>query len=345
MGPGGRDCRPTDATFIAGLLQLGPMAPSNGPSADERARLAAIRAAESLADLVRLTGADSEHEAYRSAKREWRDLRERERAGRPPATGLPGARVVVDGTEFRVHGITHADTPTERRFLRRHVSGFLADDATVFCEQGVRSMYFADWPDVREMDDYSWAMRQLDRRGDGAAPDGPGGAVLGGWPDAAFDGVDEDLDALVARLRDAVFAGIDAGGAVYGEAFDSTLGAIASDLLTSHEGLATGRDFESFELSRRAADDPSALGALQAYYETVLLPQPLEREWLRRHDHDLELLTYARNERMADYLVSHHEDASAVHAIVGAAHQPGVRYYLEAYGDGRRSLDGFAPVG
>jgi len=116
----------------------------SGLTAAERARLDAIRGADALADLVAVTGAASEHDAYFTAKRQHRELAAR--AGTPlsAADDLPGTRVVVDGTAFWVHGITHADTPAERDFLRRHVAQFLADDANVYVEQGIRPMYFDD---------------------------------------------------------------------------------------------------------------------------------------------------------------------------------------------------------
>lgn len=57
------------------------------------------------------------------------------------------------------------------------------------------------------------------------------------------------------------------------------------------------------------------------------------------------LVTHARNERMAEYVMYHAEDETNVHVIVGAAHQPGVRYYLEAFRDGEKTLTGFEPGG
>ena len=104
------------------------------------------------------------------------------------------------------------------------------------------------------------------------------------------------------------------------------------------------RDFEAFAKSRRAAEDPTRLGELQRYYKTTFLPQPLEREWLRRHDPELEAVSHARNERMADYVVFHADDEETVHLIVGAAHQPGVVYYLERHRDGHRDVSGFELV-
>ncbi|MEF8774370.1 MAG: hypothetical protein V5A37_06600, partial [Halobacteriales archaeon] len=79
-------------------------------------------------------------------------------------------------------------------------------------------------------------------------------------------------------------------------------------------------------------------------YETAFLPPPIEREWLRRHDPELELVTHARSERQADYAVYHNDDAREVHLVVGAAHQPGVTYYLERHRDGHRSASEFEPV-
>jgi pheromone shutdown protein TraB len=47
---------------------------------------------------------------------------------------------------------------------------------------------------------------------------------------------------------------------------------------------------------------------------------------------------------MADYAVFHNDDAEEVHLIVGAAHQPGVVYYLERYRDGRTVPESFELV-
>jgi hypothetical protein len=307
----------------------------SGLTPADRRRLAAFRAAERLADLVDLTGAESEHAAYFAAKREWRDLRGRELSS-APETAFPGTCVTVDGTPFCVDGVTHADTTAERAFLREHVSQLLADGAGVYCEQGIRRMYFPDRPDVCAMDDYRWAMArcaELDAESYVADLLGDG-----------FDGIAENFDSLASRFQNAVFALVHSGREVYGEEFARALGDVASDFLTSHEGLAVGDEFESFRLSRVAAEDPRHLPELQRYYERAFLPQPLEREWLRRHDPELELVTHARNERMADYAVYHHDAADRVHLVVGAAHQPGVRYYLEQFRDGTRTRSGFEPV-
>ncbi len=298
-------------------------------------RLAAYRAASDLSDLLALTGTGSEHEAYFAAKREWRRLRGEELADAPCREGLPGDCVTVDGHSFCVHGITHADTGAEREFLREHVSELLEAGATVYTEQGIREMYFRDVPDVCAMDDYRWAMERCRELGIETSVDPPG---------AGFESLFEDINSLTSTFRDATFSLIESGSDVYGEEFASALGDVATVFLRSHEDMATADDFESFKLNSRAAADPSRLVDLQRYYERAFLPQPLEREWLWRHDPELEVVTHARNERMADYAVYQNDEARSIHLIVGAAHQPGVRYYLERHRDGKRTVGGFAPL-
>ncbi len=310
-----------------------PSGPDAALTPAERERLAALRSAESLADLVGLTGADSTADAYVTAKRAWAALREKELAAHPPVEGLPGERVVVDDHEFWVHGITHAGTPQERRYLREHVARLLDRGAAVFCEQGVRSMYFADLDDVREIDDYHWAMQRYEELAPTAHPDR--------FPGPEVSGLLDDVESLASAFREGVFSLIDSGGDLYGEAFEATLGDLASTFLLREEQLATGEDFESFRKTRRASRNPQALVDLQQYYDKAFLPQPVEREWLRRHDPELEVITHARNERMADYAVAHADAAEAVHLLVGAAHQPGVVYYLRQHRDGERRLEDF----
>lgn len=303
----------------------------------ERERLAALRAARSLADLVGLTAASDEHEAYFAAKAEWRDLRDRELAAAgEPSDGVPGARVDFDGRSVRVHGITHAGTPSERSYLRDHAREWLDAGAAVYCEQGVRSMYFDDLATVCEMDDYRWAMAECRRLGLDSRVEG--------LTVEEFDGLAEHVDSLAATFREAAFSLVHAGEEVYGERFRAALGDVAGAFLTSHEDAATAEDFRSFTLSRRAARDPDRLAELQRHYERSFLPQPVEREWLRRHDPELEVMTHARNERMADYVLDHTGTTATVHLVVGAAHQPGVRYYLEEVRDGCRQ-PAYEPVG
>lgn len=294
----------------------------------EREWLAAVRTATSLSELVALTDAATEHAAYFAAKDRWRDLRGKERPLLTDRGALPGTCVTVAGRRVCVHGVTHAGTEAEGSFLRDRVASLLDSGARVYCEQGIRSMYFRSYPAVRSMDDYEWAIQRC--RAFELAPEA-----------ASFDGLTEDLDAVTDRLRDALFELLDGGSR---DGLRAAIGDVASDLLASHADLATGEAFESFRRTRAAASDPERLPALQRYYERRFLPQPLEREWLRRHDRELELLTHARNERMADYAV-YHLDGSPVHLLVGAAHQPGVRYYLQRHRDGERTLDGFELLG
>lgn len=300
----------------------------------ERERFEALAAAECLADLRRTMGAATTHDAYFRAKREWATLRGRELATVPREDGLPGTSVLIDGTEFHVHGVTHADTLQERAFVREHVSSFLDDGAAVYCEQGIRPMYFGDFADVYEMDDYRWAMTRCEALGLDDPTADP----------SAFSGLAEDVDTLAGRFREVTYSLIDSGGDIYGEQFKAVMGDVASYFLVSHEDAAIGADFESFTMNRRAATDPRKLGDLQRYYAKSFLPQPVEREWLRRHDPELELLTHARNERLADYAVYHHDDADAVHLIVGAAHQPGIAYYLRQYASGEKDVGDYEPV-
>lgn len=288
-----------------------------------------IGGAGTLTKLQRLIGADSEHDAYVEVKPTWKGLRRRE-LGNPPATdGFPGDSVLVDEQRFHVHGITHADTGAERKFLRKNVRSLLDSGAAVFCEQGIRPMYFDDMAEVSEIDDYRWAMHHCRERGISSHIDGiieesfeEGSGVTGNVIDAATE------------FRDVAFSLIESGSELYGETFASALGDVASTFFMDHEHLATAEDFESFELSEAAAENPERLSELQHYYKRVFLPQPLEREWLRRHDPELELFTHARNERMAAYVLSHATGTDPVHLVVGAAHQPGVIYYLSEYRDG-----------
>jgi len=293
------------------------------PSGDDR--LERIRSAGDLEELAELYGVDSRQEAYYRAKRDWEAAVAQRQQERPSGTGLPESTVTVDGREFHVHGVTHAGTSEEESFLREHVAAFLDRGATVYCEQGIRSLYFEGFDAVCEMDDYSWAMHECatldaDSHLDGA----PGG----------FDALVDDVSSVASQFRDAAFSLIESGSSVYGERFERALGDVAAAFVTDHADLAVGESYEAFALSREASRKPERLGALQQYYERTFLPQPLERGWLRAHDPELEIVTHARNERMADYAV-YHSTNDEVHLVVGAAHQPGVHYYLERHREGR----------
>lgn len=302
----------------------------------ERDRLAAIRAADSLADLCEPFETDSLHEAYVRASDYWeKEIRRKQERRVPPSPhGIPGATVDVDGHAFHVHGITHAGTDAEREFLREHVERYLDSGSVVYCEQGIRPLYFSDLPGVCAMDDYRWALAQCERLDTESHVEA--------LSEAGADAVLEDLASLAGTFRDAAFSLTESGSSVYGERFERTLGAVAADFLTDHADEGRGKSYEAFRLRRTASEDPTELGALQRYYERTFLPQPLEREWLRRHDPELEIVSHARNARMADYAIYHNENVTEVHLIVGAAHQPGVQYYLERHRDGdRRVSDSF----
>ncbi len=317
--------------------ELDPSSSSSSLLPEERHLLESIRSADSLAELAAVVGADTEHDAYFEAKAIWRRLRAKE-LGEPERTsGLPGDVVDIDGRAFVVHGITHRDTEPERSLLHECVTGWLEDGETVFCEQGIRSMYFEDFPEVRAMDDYLWAMYHC-RNED-----------IESHVDDVIEGTFEEnitanITALAGRFRDEVFSAIESGSDVYGDRIADALGDLASSFFMGHEEAATMADFASFRLSRRASIEPERLVHLQHYYERSFLPQPLEREWLRRHDRELELFTHARNERMASYARFHAPETEPVHLIVGAAHQPGVRYYLEATRDGEWTPSEFESI-
>lgn len=281
-----------------------------------------IRNTETLADLAAVVGAESEEEGYFRAKQIWESAIAQRQAGESPPEGLPGTTVTVDGHSMHVHGVTHAGSTPERESLREYVTRFLDRGAVVYCEQGIRSMYFEEMAGVCEMDDYLWATaacEDLDKASEFDAFH------------AGVESVSMDLGEFVTEFRERMFSMIDAGSAMYGEQFERTLGAIAADLFADHTDRAVGNSYEAFRLSREASEDPSKLHALQQYYERTFLPQPLEREWLRRHDPELELFSHARNERMAEYIRYHNETVEEVHVIVGAAHQHGVAYYLDQF--------------
>lgn len=293
----------------------------------ESRRLSQLRSAESLQELVDITGADTVPAAYLRAKREWRRLMDQVIA-LESTSGLAGDRIDIDGHEFWVHGVTHSGSPEMRGHLRRHVKGFLDGGATVYCEQGIRQIYFDEFPITCEMDDYRWAQqryRELDVDDSGVERfDGP-----------LHDGSD------VGWLRERVFALILRGTSVYGDSLGAGLGRLASWVFRNPESLGTGRNYRSYRLARLASRDPTMLRELQNHYTKTFLPQPVEREWLSNHDPGLELVTHARNERMADYAVYHNESSREVHLVVGAAHHPGVVYYLNRYAEGEKQLGEF----
>lgn len=306
---------------------------TEGLSEEEQTFLTGVRTASSLSAVAELLGVPDEHEAYLEARERWKQLRE----GRlePPAAidGVPGDVVEIDEHEFWVHGITHADTDAERSFLRGAVRGFLDDGAAVYCEQGIRPMYFGDIDGICEMDAYRWALRECQRH--------DFDSHIQELFNDEFETVSEQVTAVASRFREQTFSWIDAGEELYGERIVQVLGDLASGWVTTHSDLATGRTFEAFSRREAAATDPRNLSELQQYYRLVFLPQALEREWLRGHDPELEIVTHARNERMADYVVYHNDTAERVHLIVGAAHQPGVVEYLQAHRDHGRVVDSF----
>ena len=299
-----------------------------------RDQLEVIRRATQLAELASAFETDSIDELYFRAKSVWKEAVRRTQERAVPPDGLPGSTVDVASTTFHVHGITHAGTTAEREYFHPHVSAFLDRGAQIYCEQGIRQMFFDDLHDVCEMDDYRWAMTQCDEL------DADHHAVAVG-PKTRIDRVRSDLETLTEGLLDATFSLIESGRPIYGERFERALGDVAADFATDPAALATGRSYEAFALSREVSKQPSRLVELQRYYERAFLPQPLEREWLRRHDPALELLTHARNERMADYAVYHATAGGDVHLLVGAAHQPGVGYYLDRYRRGRNVRETF----
>ena len=310
-----------------------------GPNTEtdgDGSQLAAIRSSDSLAKLRDRIGAGSVHEAYFEAKDHWKSTLDPTWWDVPVTGGIPGTCVRIDGTTFHVHGVTHADTSEERSFLRACVRQYLDGGASVYCEQGIRPLYFRDFEGVCEMDDYRWAMEQCAQL--------PGESSLGPLEETAFDALLEDVGSIASTFREATFSLIESGGSVYGDRFESVLADVATAFVTDHADLATAKNYESFSLSREASRNPDRLLDLQRYYARAFLPQPLEREWLRRHDPELELVTHARNERMAEYAVYHNDTAREVHLIVGAAHGPGIRQYLKQFQQGRAVSTSFDPL-
>jgi hypothetical protein len=291
----------------------------------ENEQFEAIQAAEQLAELSETFGTGSRHEIYFSAKDVWQSVLRERQQNCADAAGLAGTPVDAGGTAFYVHGITHTGTEAEREYLRRYVTDYLDSGASVYCEQGIRSMYFDDLTDVCEMDDYLWAVDRCEELETDSHVDRRSGS----------ESVFEEIASVTSDFRDATFSLIGSGSTMYSEKFERALGDIAASFLTGHADIAVGKSYEAFRLRAEASRNPERLVDLQQYYERTFLPQPLEREWLRYHDPELEIMSHARNERMADYAVYHNQETETVHLVVGAAHQPGVIYYLEQYRDGR----------
>ena len=123
-------------------------------SPDERERFERLRAATSLADLQSITDATSPQDAYFSAKDTWRSYANRALNSPPVIDGVPGRTVSVGGVDVHLHGVTHAGTDAERSYLQDRIEDVLSAGHDVYCEQGIRRLYFDAFQDVCEMDDY-----------------------------------------------------------------------------------------------------------------------------------------------------------------------------------------------
>ncbi len=311
-----------------------------GLTESQRDWLEAVRRCTSLEELRREVDVDTEDEAYFTAKEKWFRLRDDEL---PPAEegGLPASKVLVRGTTYHVHGVTHSGRDEERRHVREHVDRYLAEDEEVYCEQGLWRLYFSDRSDVYEIDDYDWAVEHCRANEVCERIDGE---HVGDVLTRGFDAVAEEAGDVLDSVRERLFSAVGAGKKLYGERAADVLGDSLSCLLSDPTALARGDDYRAYRFSRAAAEDPSKLGELQRYYHRRFLPQTLERHWLRLHAPEVELFTHARNERIADYIV-YHSERPVVHVVVGAAHQPGVTEYLMAHASGERDVRGFEPVG
>lgn len=197
----------------------------------------------------------------------------------------------------------------------------------IYREQGIRPIYLADLPGVCETYDYRWAMAECARL--------DVDSHLEALSESGIDAVLEDVAAVASTFRTTTSRLIESGRSAYGDRFERALADVAAGFLTGHANLATGGSYVAFSSSRAASRDPERLGALQRYNDRSSLPQPLEREWLRRHDPELETVADDREERMAGYAVYHDQTAEAVHPIVGAAYRPGVTYSLDRSREGR----------
>ncbi|MFB6283130.1 MAG: hypothetical protein ABEK59_04245 [Halobacteria archaeon] len=293
-----------------------------------------LKAARSIKDLQEITGIHGPQRAYVKAKKEWHRLHGngRESYGKEIEDGgIPGKKIEVGKTTYKIHGITHSGTEEERKFLKEHVAEMIDKDHDVYTEQGIRRMYFQDLDDVQEMDDYSWASKELRRRRN-AEPE-----------NSDSSGSKLRIENLRSGLMRTAFKVITTGEKIYGRRIKRTMGGIASDFLTRPSNMGTGEDFISFTLNRKASRNPEKLEKLQNHYERTFLPQPVEREWLRNQSEVLELYTHSRNERITDYVLDVVGDPwkndATVHVIAGAAHQPGILYYLNDYRHGFRDRE------
>ena len=296
-------------------------------SYSDRLLMKAFKAARSIQDLREITEAEGSRDAYLTAKETWRELHRTvdESTGREIKEGIPGREIDLGRTTYKIHGITHAGTREERDFLRRHVKKYIEDGEKVYTEQGIRGMYFDDFDEVKEIDDYSWASEKIERQRAG---------------ELGFDAESEHVDSLKSRVMKKVFSAVSSGEKIYGGKIKHVLGNLASRFLMEPENLGTGENFLSFTLHKEASKNPGKLSVLQSHYEGTFLPQPVEREWLRNQSQELEIYTHSRNERIADYIINEAGDVwnkdQVIHVITGAAHQPGVLYYIDQYKHGFR---------
>jgi hypothetical protein len=96
------------------------------------------------------------------------------------------------------------------------------------------------------------------------------------------------------------------------------------------EDKSGGREWGVAAAIRRALTDIRWLEDLDNAAGAARLPEPLEREFLVKHNPSEAAILSFRSERMADCLfeASSRTGSRAIHAVVGAGHAPAMEYYL-----------------
>ena len=214
------------------------------------------------------------------------------------ADGFPATTVMVNGVQYHIHGISHDEqiNDTVRKYIRGELERYLSLEHVVLMEQGVSSLIFRGYIDNDprlEITFVDLPVVEMDDQSWAKKVDHKGVRRFREkakmWRPPTTDYDVEDIGCEVCNHIQA----------------------------------------DSVDTYNRSMGDQTCLADLQNYVFSTHLPEQLHRQYLELFYPEEALMVSGRSRRMAEFASQYETRSREIDMVVGAAHQPGIAYYLQ----------------